>query len=84
MARTERFINAKVLEISRDHWLQNQTALRALVRFSDEELKHQELFGRIEELIAKVMPAGYRATAGANAVAQFVLGKSTWSVLALT
>ena len=80
----ERFINAKVLEISRDHWLENQTALRALVRFSDEELKHQELFGRIEEMIARVMPAGYRATAEANAVAQFVLGKSTWSVLALT
>ena len=40
----ERFINAKILEMSRDHWLGNQTALQALVRFSDEELKHQELF----------------------------------------
>ena len=80
----ERFINAKVLEISRDHWLGNQTALQALIRFSDEELKHQELFRRIEELMAQVMPAGYRATADADAVAEFVLGKSTWSVLALT
>lgn len=80
----ERFINAKVLEISRDHWLGNQTALQALVRFSDEELKHQELFRRIEEMVAQVMPAGYRATADADAVAEFVLGKSTWAVLALT
>src|SRR5690242_21953464 len=32
----ERFINAKMLEISRDHWLGDQTALAALVRFSDE------------------------------------------------
>jgi hypothetical protein len=80
----ERFINAKVLEISREHWLKDQTALQALIRFSDEELKHQELFRRIEAMIAAAMPAGYRAAAEPNAVAEFVLGKSTWSVLALT
>jgi len=80
----ERFINAKVLEISRDHWLGDQVALEALVRFSDEELKHQELFRRMETLAAERMPAGYTLTADPNAVAQFVLGKSTWAVLALT
>jgi len=32
---------AKVLETTRDHWLGDQTALEALIRFSDEELKHQ-------------------------------------------
>lgn len=37
----ERFIGAKMLEISRDHWLGDQTALEALVRFTDEEMKHQ-------------------------------------------
>jgi hypothetical protein len=52
----ERFIDAKVLEISRDHWLGDQTALEALVRFSDEELKHQELFRRIEQLAGQGMP----------------------------
>ena len=56
----ERFIAAKVLEVSRDHWLGNQTALEALVRFTDEELKHQELFRRIEALTAEGMPAGYQ------------------------
>ena len=30
----ERYVNAKVLEISRDYWLGNQVALEALVRFS--------------------------------------------------
>src|ERR1700754_2548062 len=49
----ERFVNAKILEITNDHWLGNQTALESLVRFSDEELKHQELFRRVELLIAK-------------------------------
>jgi len=80
----ERFINAKMLEISRDHWFGDQTALEALVRFSDEELKHQELFRRIELLVAERMPPGYVFTAAPNDVAAFVLGKSTWAVLALT
>lgn len=80
----ERFIGAKVLEISRDHWLGDQVALEALVRMTDEELKHQELFRRLEEMMAADMPMGYVRTADANMVAQAVLGKSTWSVLALT
>lgn len=80
----ERFINAKVLEVSRDYWLGDQTALEALVRFSDEELKHQELFRRVDGLCADVMPAGYVFAPDADEVARVVLGKSTWSVLALT
>jgi len=80
----ERFIGAKVLEISRDHWLGDQVALEALVRLSDEELKHQELFRRIEAKIGEGMPAGYRFTAEPNAVARAVLSKCTWAVLALT
>ena len=80
----ERFIGAKMLEVSRDHWLGDQIALEAIVRFTDEELKHQELFRRIERLVAAQMPEGYRFDASANDVASFVLGKSTWAVLALT
>ena len=56
----ERFIGAKMLEVSRVHWLGDQVALEALVRFTDEELKHQELFRRIEAMIAAGMPAGYQ------------------------
>ena len=80
----ERFINAKVLEVSRDHWLGDQVALEALVRFSDEELKHQELFRRINDLVGETLPAGYRFDVNPDAVAGVVLSKSTWAVLALT
>ena len=80
----ERFIGAKILEVSRDHALGDQVALEALVRFSDEELKHQELFRRIDAQLAAGMPAGYRFLAEPNAVARAVLSKSTWAVLALT
>jgi len=55
----ERFIGAKILEVSRDHWLGDQTALEALVRFTDEELKHQELFRRLEQIDRRGMHAGY-------------------------
>ena len=80
----ERFINAKVLELSRDHWLGDQVALEALVGFSQEELKHQELFRRLEQMMAASMPPGYRVVANPDDVASLVLGKSTWAVLALT
>jgi hypothetical protein len=80
----ERFIGAKMLQISSQHWFGDQVALQALVRFTDEELKHQELFRRIEALAAVGMPAGYRFEPDANVVAAAVMAAPTWSVLALT
>jgi hypothetical protein len=80
----ERFINAKVLELSEDHWFGDQVALEALVRFSDEELKHQALFRRVDAMVGDVLPEGYSFDVDHNAVAHAVLGKSTWAVLALT
>jgi len=80
----ERFIAAKVLEVSREHWFGDQVALEALVRFTDEEIKHQEMFRRIERMVAQGMPEGYSFLPEPNAVAAAVLGKSTWAVLALT
>ena len=80
----ERYIGAKILEVSREHWLGDQTALEALVRFTDEELKHQELFRRVEAMMAECMPAGYSLMAQPNEVAKAVLSKCTWAVLGLT
>ena len=80
----ERFVSAKILELTQDHRFGDQTALEALIRFTDEELKHQELFRRIERLVAVHMPAGYHFDAAPNDVAAFVLGKRTWAVLAMT
>jgi hypothetical protein len=79
----ERFITAKVLETTRDHWLGDQTALEALIRFSDEELKHQELFRRIEKMMGDGMPKGYNFLPDPDEVAAAVLKNSTWAVMAL-
>ena len=80
----ERFICAKVLEVSHEHFLGDQVALEALIRFSDEELKHQELFRRLDKMAGEKMPAGYQFVPQPNDVARVVLGKSTWAVLGLT
>jgi hypothetical protein len=80
----ERFITSKLIEVSGEHALGDQTALEALVRFSDEEIKHQALFRRIEAMMADTMPAGYRFDVDADAVARAVLAKRTWAVLVLT
>jgi hypothetical protein len=83
-ALVERFIGAKMIDLCRHHQFGDQVAFEALVRFTDEELKHQALFRRIESLIAPEMPAGYRFDHDANAVAAAVLSASNWAVLALT
>jgi hypothetical protein len=73
-----------VLAASRDHWFGDQVAFEALIRFSDEELKHQELFRRVEAMVASAMPAGYAFMPQPNDVANAVLSKCQWAVLALT
>jgi hypothetical protein len=80
----ERFISAKMLERGRAHVLGDQLALEGLVRFSNEEIKHQELFRTMEAMMGAHMPAGYRQVADPSDVARVVLAASSWSVLALT
>jgi len=80
----ERCINAKVLELGRAHCLGDQTAVAGLLKFVQEELKHQELFRRIEKLADLALPPGYRMTTDPNSAAGAILAKSTWAVLALT
>src|ERR1700710_1668039 len=46
----DRFNSAKMIGVSSEYSLADQTALEALVRFTEEEIKHQELFRRIEAL----------------------------------
>jgi hypothetical protein len=80
----ERFIAAMVVDVSRDYLLGDQVALEALVRFTDEEIKHQEMFRRIERMLSEQMPMGYVFVPEPNAVARAVLSKSMWAVLGLT
>ncbi len=80
----ERYIGAKVLEVTRGHAFGDQIVVESLVRFTDEELKHQELFRRLEVMMAMGMPKGYTFLPQPNDVAGAVLSKCTWAVLGLT
>jgi hypothetical protein len=83
-ALVERYIGAKTAQLSHDHALGDQTAFEALVRMTDEELKHQALFRRLEAMADEQMPAGYEFKPQPNDVADAVLSKGTWGVMALT
>ena len=83
-ALVERYIGAKTIELSKAHALGDQVALEALIRFADEELKHQRLFRKLEGMAAKGMPDGYVFVPDPNEVADAVLSKCNWAVLALT
>lgn len=80
----ERCINAKVLELSHEHCLGDQIAVAALLKFVEQELKHQELFRRVEKLADLALPPGYRMTTDPDSAAAAMMRKSTWAVLALT
>jgi hypothetical protein len=83
-AFVEEFIIPMVMQAALKDAYGEEVRLRSLLRFAEEELKHQELFRRIERMVAEGMPAGYRFLPQPNDVAGVVLGKSTWAVLALT
>jgi len=83
-ALVERYIGAKTLDLGKGYALGDQVALEALVRFADEEIKHQMLFRRLERMAAAGMPQGYAFLPNPDDVAGVVLSKSTWAVLALT
>ncbi|MEH6650897.1 MAG: hypothetical protein V7707_12790 [Motiliproteus sp.] len=80
----ERFINTKIVELREHHRPANAVEFEALARFSEEEIKHQKLFRRIDQLASEIMPSGYRFVADPDEVAAAVLSKSTWAVLGLT
>lgn len=82
IALLEGFINDKVREIS----FRNESdsvAIKSLLQgFSEDEMKHQRLFRRVEAMIDYGMPTGYRFVPRANELTSIILSKSNWSVLA--
>ena len=78
----ERFIAAKVLELTSNQRPGDRIALAALERLA-EALEQQEMFRNIERMAAAGMAEGYAFLPEPNAVATLVHGKSVWAVLGL-
>lgn len=80
----EEFIIGLALDLTKDQFHENRDALRALSRFADEEVKHQEMFRRARQKIQQQFPARLSVLDNHFEIADFVLGHSKLSTLLLT
>lgn len=83
-AFVEEFIIPLVMQEALKNTYGDEIRLRALLRFAEEELKHQELFRRSMELFDRGFGASCRLIPGREEVAKVVLSKSTLAALYLT
>ena len=75
-AYVEEYIIPQALEAAQRDIYGDETRLRALLRFAEDESKHQELFRRSTELFAKGFGVRCGLIPGQEDVARAVLGKS--------
>jgi len=83
-AFVEEFIIPMVMREALKNTYGDEVKLRALLRFAEEELKHQELFRRSMALFDEGFGAQCGLIPGREEVAKVVLSKSTLAVLYLT
>ncbi len=79
----EEFIIRKVMELAASHPVSRSVERRALLRFAEEETKHQLLFERTKAALLEGL-GDCGLVPGAGDVAGFVLSKSELCVLLLT
>ena len=80
----EAYIIASTMEHARAEVFGDPDALRALVRFADEEVKHQQLFVRAGELFDRDFGSACDLTDSPQEVASYILSKSPMAVLMIT
>lgn len=83
-AFVEEFIIPMVMREALKHTYGDEVRLRSLLRFAEEELKHQELFRRSMTLFEEGFDTECGLIPGREAVARVVLSKSPLAVLYLT
>ena len=83
-AFVEEFIIPQTLEEAQREVYGEEARLRALLRFAEEEVKHQELFRRSMGLFERGFGTACGVISGREAVAKVVLGRSRLCSLLLT
>lgn len=83
-AFVEEFIIPMVMDHARRDVYGDETRLRYLLRFAEEETKHQDMLNRAMEKIETGLGQSCGAISGREAVAEVVLGKSPLAALLLT
>lgn len=80
----EEYILAVMVRHASEHLLGDRDAMRALLRFSDEEVKHQMLFSRFCAAFARDFGHPCEVLGSASEVAAVILSKSPIAVLTMT
>ncbi len=83
-AFVEEFIIPMVMDHAREDVYGDETRLRYLLRFAEEETKHQEMLERAMDQIGAGLGVSLGVISGREAVAEMVLGKSRLAALLLT
>ena len=83
-AFVEEFIIPMVLDHAREDVYGDETRLRYLLRFAEEETKHQDMLGRAMDQIEAGLGISCGVIQGREEVAEVVLGKSRLAALLLT
>ncbi len=80
----EEYIIASVVQHANAEMFGDPTALRALLRFADEEVKHQQLFTRFRAAFDRDFGFECDVIANPQAVAEVILGKTPMAVMLTT
>jgi hypothetical protein len=83
-AFVEEYILALAVQLAQAEMFGDHKAIRALVRFAEEEAKHQSLFHRYSEAFREGFGAPCEVLESASAVAGVILGKTPIAVLVTT
>lgn len=83
-AFVEEFIIAMVVSLAQSELSRDHDAIRALSRFADEEVKHQQLFTRFREAFDRDFGHPCAVLSSAADVSRIVLAKRPLAVLLLT
>jgi hypothetical protein len=80
----DEYIVASVVQHANAEMFGDQTTLRALLRFADEEVKHQQLFMRFREAFERGFGVTCDVLENPQAVAEVILSKAPMAVLLTT
>lgn len=83
-AFVEEYILVTVVQHAQAEMFGDRDAIRALVRFADEEVKHQRLFERYRAAFDRDFPSPAEVLETAAEVAQVILSKSPIAVMMIT
>lgn len=83
-AFVEEFILATIVQHAHAEMFGDRTAVRALCRFAEEEVKHQQLFGRYREAFNRGFGHDCGVLESAVEVAEVIMSKSPIAVMVLT